>query len=114
MAATSMNELTVVSPVVNEGEVAGSLSPVFTPKRDWRHRLSLRGSHRQPRNGTAGEVSNWTNWDNNYLNNNLTCGNRINYSLYQITTPCYSLALQSTLRILIRMSYNGYPQIDDG
>lgn len=78
MAATSMNELTVVSPV--QGEVTGSLSPVLTPKCDWRHRLSLR-SHRQPRNGPAGEVSNWTDWDNEYLNNILTCGNCINYSL---------------------------------
>lgn len=78
MAAISMNELTVVSPV--QGEVTGSLSPVLTPKCDWRHRLSLR-SHRQPRNGPAGEVSNWTDWDNEYLNNILTCGNCINYSL---------------------------------
>lgn len=53
MTSTSQNELTVCSE--NE-KVAGDngSSPLFTAKRDWRHRLSLRGSHRVQR---TGEVS---------------------------------------------------------
>lgn len=58
MTATSQNELTVWSEdekVVADNNNGDGTSPLFNPKRDWRHRLSLRGSHRVPR--TLGEVS---------------------------------------------------------
>lgn len=57
MTATSQNELTVWSEnekVVADHPDGDSTSPLFNPKLDWRHRLSLRGSHRRQR---AGEVS---------------------------------------------------------